>query len=96
MELNQIKMAIFVLQDIIMIILYFLVNLLLCHKILKYLFMIFLGNKYLYLVYNIYEVEESDLSPIFDYQENEKTLTLVTCNNLNSNRIILKAKQKKL
>lgn len=54
------------------------------------------GNQYVYLVYNIYEVIDSDLSPIFDYEQNEKTLTLVTCNNFNSNRIILKAKQKKL
>lgn len=54
------------------------------------------GNQYIYLVYDIYEVLESDLSPIFDYEENEKTLTLVTCNNFNANRIIVKAKQKKL
>jgi len=54
------------------------------------------GNKYIYYVYNIYEVKPSDLSPIFNYKKNEKELTLVTCNNLNSNRIILKAKQKKL
>lgn len=50
-------------------------------------------NKYVYLVYDIYEVDDSDLSPIFNYDSNEKILTLVTCNNLNSNRIILKAKQ---
>lgn len=54
------------------------------------------GVQYIYEVYEIYEVPESDLSPILNYQPNEKILTLVTCNNLNSNRIILKAKQKKL
>lgn len=54
------------------------------------------GSEYIYLVYDIYEVEDTNLSPVFDYEENEKTLTLVTCNNFNSNRIILKAKQKKL
>lgn len=54
------------------------------------------GTQYSYLVYAIYEVTESDLSPIFNYNSNEKTLTLVTCNNFNSNRIIVKAKQKKL
>lgn len=53
-------------------------------------------NQYTYLVYDIYEVPESDLSPIFNYEQNEKILTLVTCNNFNSNRIIIKAKQKKL
>ena len=41
----------------------------------------------------VYEVKYDNLSPIFDYDKNSKELTLVTCNNLNSNRIILKAKQ---
>lgn len=54
------------------------------------------GNEYVYLVYDIYEVKDSDLSPVLSYPLDEKTLTLVTCNNFNSNRIILKAKQKKL
>lgn len=54
------------------------------------------GIEYLYLVDTIYEVSESDLSPILNYDPNEKLLTLVTCNNFNSNRIIVKAKQKKL
>lgn len=54
------------------------------------------GIQYVYSVYDIYEVEESDLSPILNYESNEKILTLVTCNNFNANRIILKAKQKKL
>lgn len=54
------------------------------------------GNEYVYLVYDIYEVKDSDLSPILNYPLDEKTLTLVTCNNFSSNRIILKAKQKKL
>lgn len=53
------------------------------------------GCQYIYFVYDMYEVEASDFSPILNYQQNEKTLTLVTCNNFNSNRIILKAKQKK-
>lgn len=51
------------------------------------------GKQYIYSVYDMYEVKESDLSPIFNYEPNEKTLTLVTCNNFNSNRFILKAKQ---
>lgn len=54
------------------------------------------GTQYIYFVYDIYEVSASDLSPVLDYDDKEKTLTLVTCNNLNSNRIILRAKQKKL
>lgn len=54
------------------------------------------GTQYLYWVDNIYEVPESDLSPILNYDPDEKLLTLVTCNNFNSNRIIVRAKQKKL
>lgn len=54
------------------------------------------GFQYVYSVYDIYEVAESDLSPILNYESDEKILTLVTCNNFNANRIILKAKQKKL
>ena len=52
------------------------------------------GEKYIYYVYDIYEVNQHDLSPIFDYDKNTRTLTLVTCNNFNSNRIIVRAKQK--
>lgn len=53
------------------------------------------GIKYMYLVVGNYEVKEDDLSPIFNYNQNEKTLTLITCNNLNNNRFIIKALQKK-
>lgn len=53
-----------------------------------------LGNKYNYYVFDFYEVAENDLSPIFDYENNIKQLTLVTCNNFNSSRLIVKAKQK--
>ena len=52
--------------------------------------------KYVYFVEKKYEVSPSDLSPILNYDPNVKLLTLITCNNLNSNRIILQAKQKKL
>ena len=52
------------------------------------------GLKYTYLVEKNYEVKEDDLSPISNYNHNEKTLTLITCNNLNNNRFIIKAKQK--
>ncbi len=51
------------------------------------------GKKYVYYVFKIYEVNASDLSPIFEYNNNSKELTLITCNNLNSNRIIVKASQ---
>jgi len=52
-----------------------------------------LGNKYIYTIFDNYEVQENDLSPVFDYPENEKIVTLITCNNFNNNRIIIKAKQ---
>ena len=47
--------------------------------------------KYTYTIYKIYEVNENDLSPIYDYEANKNELTLITCNNLNKNRIIVKA-----
>ena len=51
------------------------------------------NNKYIYTVFNLYEVKESDLSPIFNYNQSSKELTLITCNNVNLNRLIIKAKQ---
>lgn len=51
------------------------------------------NNKYVYTIFNLYEVKESDLSPIFDYNQSSKELTLITCNNINQNRFIIKAKQ---
>ena len=50
--------------------------------------------KYIYYINSIYEVSDSDLSPILDSETNGKELTLITCNNFNSKRIIVKAKQK--
>ena len=50
-------------------------------------------TKYNYTVFASYEVESSDISPITDFDKNIKQLTLVTCNNLNQNRLIIKAKQ---
>ena len=52
-----------------------------------------LGNSFSYFVYDIYEVKDDDLSPVYDYDENSYELTLVTCNNLSDNRIIVKSKQ---
>ena len=51
------------------------------------------GRKYTYIVFEVYEVIKSDLSPILDYEAKSKELTLITCNNLNDNRIIVKAKK---
>lgn len=51
------------------------------------------GKKYTYIVFQNYEVKENDLSPIFNYSHSSKELTLITCNNFNKNRIIIKARQ---
>ena len=48
-------------------------------------------KKYTYLVSSNYEVEANDLSPIFNYDNSRKNLTLVTCNNLTGDRIIIVA-----
>lgn len=49
------------------------------------------NKKFSYYVSNIYEVKPDDLSPVYSYDENSKELTLITCNNFNNNRIIVKA-----
>ncbi len=54
-----------------------------------------LNNKYVYTVFKIYEVNDSDLSPIFDYNKFSKELTLITCNNFNQNRLVVKSSQNK-
>ena len=50
------------------------------------------GKTYVYSVFNMYEVDETDLSPIYSYPDKIMQLTLVTCNNLNKKRLIVKAK----
>lgn len=49
-------------------------------------------NYFSYSVENVYEVSNDDFSPIYDYDNKLKQLTLITCNNFNSNRIIVRAK----
>ena len=49
------------------------------------------NSSFAYTVYDIYEVNEKDMSPIYNYNKKEKLLTLITCNNINKNRIIVKA-----
>lgn len=49
-------------------------------------------KKFTYIVTDNYEVENNDLSPIFSKNDNNiASLTLVTCNNINKKRIIVKA-----
>lgn len=51
------------------------------------------NEKFSYFVFDIYEVKHNDLSPVYSYDKYSKQLTLITCNNLNNNRIIVKALQ---
>lgn len=48
-------------------------------------------KKFSYYVSDIYEVNPNDLSPVYSYDINSRQLTLITCNNFNNNRIIVKA-----
>ena len=48
-------------------------------------------NVFPYLVEKVYEVNNEDFSPIYDYDKAKKNLTLITCNNINNNRIIVRA-----
>lgn len=49
------------------------------------------NKNFSYIVSDIYEVKDDDFSPIYSYDSNSKQLTLITCNNLNNNRVIVKA-----
>lgn len=50
------------------------------------------GNEYLYIVYDIFEIEDNDFSILNNNKNFE--LTLLTCNNSNKKRIIVKAYRK--
>ena len=49
------------------------------------------NKKFSYSIFDIYEVKPDDLSPVYSYNKNSRQLTLITCNNVNNNRIIVKA-----
>ncbi len=51
-----------------------------------------LDNQFIYSVIKKYEVKPDDLTPVYTTITNSYELTLVTCNNFNGNRIIIKAK----
>ena len=51
-----------------------------------------IGTKFIYSVFNKYEVAYDDLSPIGKAHQGGNELTLITCNNLNQHRIVVKAK----
>lgn len=48
-----------------------------------------------YSVYDKFEISKNDTSCTNQNTNNKREITLVTCNNLNGNRLIIKAKEKK-
>lgn len=52
-----------------------------------------IGEKFVYSVFNRYEVNDNDLSPIKEGYHGSHELTLITCNNLNQRRIVVKAEK---
>lgn len=50
------------------------------------------GKKYVYKIFKIYEVKENELFPVYNYEKDSQEITLFTCNNINKNRLVIKAK----
>ena len=51
------------------------------------------GSSIFYRVYNVYETTIDDKSCTSQETNNKREITLITCNNVNDNRIIVKAKE---
>lgn len=49
------------------------------------------NNSFSYRIFDIYETIPTDTTPVYSYSPSDKLLTLITCNNLNKNRLIIKA-----
>lgn len=54
------------------------------------------NNKYSYYVFDNYEVKNTNSSPIYVYNQNIRQLTLITCNNKNKTKTIIKAKMENI
>ena len=52
------------------------------------------GYCVLYLIYDKFETDNTNTSPTSQDTNGLKEITLVTCNNLNKKRLIIKAQQK--
>lgn len=50
------------------------------------------NNSFNYYVYDKFEIEESEISRTVNDTQYDYELTLLTCNNINNKRIIIKAK----
>lgn len=53
------------------------------------------GNFLIYKIYDIYETKYNDLSCTNQNTNGMKEITLITCNNINGNRIVVKARANK-
>lgn len=53
------------------------------------------GNFLIYKIYDIYETKYNDLSCTNQNTNGIKEITLITCNNINGNRIVIKARANK-
>ena len=53
------------------------------------------GNFLIYKIYDIYETKYNDLSCTNQNTNGMKEITLITCNNINGNRIVVKARASK-
>lgn len=51
------------------------------------------GNSIVYEIYDIYETSPNDMSCTFQNTNNQKIVTLVTCNNVNGKRLVIHAKE---
>lgn len=59
-----------------------------------FLYMIYLGKKLDYAVYDSYETDYDDLSCMSQDTDNLRELTLITCNNKKNKRRVIKALEK--
>lgn len=48
-----------------------------------------------YKIYDMYEIDKKDMSCTSQYTNGKKEITLITCNNLNKKRLVLKARERK-
>ena len=51
------------------------------------------GQEVIYSIYDIYETASNDISCTFQDTNNQRIVTLVTCNNVNGKRLIIHAKE---
>ena len=51
------------------------------------------GNGVCYMIYKIFETNANDITNTLESTSNSREITLVTCNNINGNRIIVKARE---